>query len=164
VIITQAWSVGLTNGAWYANTLHMTAPGAKADEAARVFEHLNQTYTPNPEWTQRESAVSERTLAENERLLNQQARQWAASRPKTTWSPGTSSGYTGGTSDKAHRDFINSIHGTQDLTDRYGDPVYGVESHSTYHWQDGQGNIVGTDIHENPNPLEYERMTPAQPY
>jgi hypothetical protein len=160
VIIARALTVGLSNGAWYTTTLHMTAPGAKAEEAARIFEHLNQTHTPNPEWVQRETAVADRKSAENERLLQQQARQWAASRPRTTWSPGSTSGgtYSGGVSDESHQAFINSIRGTKDLTDRYGDSVYGVESYSNYHWQDGQGNIVGTDIDENPNPLEYERM------
>ena len=160
VIITQASTVGMNNGAWYTSTLHMTAPGAKAQEAARIFEHLNQTTTPNPEWMQQEATVGQRKFAENERLRQQQGRQWAASRPRTTWSPGSpgSSTYSGAASDDAHQAFINSIHGTQDLTDRYGDTVYGVESYSNYHWQDGQGNIVGTDIDENPNPLEYERM------
>ena len=160
VIITQALTVGMTNGGWYTNTFHMTAPGAKAEEAARILDHMNQTHTPNPEWAQREAAVGQRKYAENERLRHQQAQQWAATRPKTTWSPGApgSSTYSGAASDESHQAFINSIRGTQDLTDRYGDTVYGVESYSNYHWQDGQGNIVGTDIDENPNVLEYERM------
>jgi len=137
---------------WLVSTSVAIAPLARAEEAKRVIDHMNRTATPNRTWGAQQFAASQRAAQEA---------QMAAWRAKSRSGGRTSSGLgttTGGTSDEAHKAFIHSIHGTTDLTDRFGDTVYGVESYSNYHWQDRQGNIVGTDIDSNPNPLEYERM------
>jgi len=143
---------------WMASTSSMIAPPSRADEALRIRTHIDESTTMNRAWIEREFREGQRRAAEASRKAwqaQQRQRQLNAATRSTSTGTGSSS------DDGGHRAFINSIHGTQDLTDRFGDTVYGVESHSTYHWQDGQGNIVGTDIDSNPNVLEYERMSPA---
>jgi hypothetical protein len=160
LVIAHATSIRFSNGAgWVAVTSSGVAPAERRDEVVAVIEHVNRTMTPNRAWGEAQYAASQRAAQRAQIAAARAQRSRSTASTGTGWSPGSTS--STGTSDAAHDAFINSIRGTQDLTDRYGDTVYGVESYSNYHWQDGQGNIVGTDVDSNPNPLEYERMTPA---
>lgn len=159
ILIVHATTVELHSGGWYPSTSSIVAPAERADEARQAMEQFAQTFTPNMQWANREAQVGQRRLAEEARARSRSAGRGNYAGGYTGSSGSSSSTWSGSSSDASHQAFINSIHGTQDLTDQFGDTVWGVESNSTYHWQDNQGNIVGTDIDENPNPLEYSRMT-----
>ena len=156
--------VGPTGG-WLVSTSSLLAPIGRYGEAQRAMDLINETMVPNSDWMEREFTAAQRRAAEAARAVA--ARRPASGRTSSSL-PNSSEGSldtsTSSMSDDGHRAVIHSIHGTQDLTDRFGDTVYGVESTASHHWQDTQGNIVGTTIDQNPNPLEYTRMTSGGGY
>jgi len=156
--------VGPTGG-WLVSTSSLLSPVGRYGEARRAIDLINETMVPNPDWMEREFIAAQRRAAEAERAIA--ARRAASGRLSSSLPSSSESSLDTGassTSDDGHRALIHSIHGTQDLTDRFGDTVYGVESTASHHWQDTQGNIVGTTIDQNPNPLEYTRLTSGGGY
>lgn len=164
IVTSSTMSLAPQNGMamWSASSSTMITPRARLAEARQVLDHTQRTYTPNMQWQSREyQAMQQRIIAQNRQRRGGMNGGYASGgyTGGSTAGTGGYTGYTGGASDASHEAFINSIRGTQDLTDQFGDTHYGVETNSPYNWIDNSGNIVGTEIDENPNALEYTRMS-----
>lgn len=143
---------------WGAATSVFVAPEPRRDEARAILDRFRRTYTPDMAWREREAGVWSGPHGPpgpgwhgpgGHPLGGHGPSGWSSPPPWTPASPPPDTGMDA---------FIDALTGTVDLRDRWGDPVYDHESTAAYHWQDGQGNIVGTELDENPDPLEYERI------
>jgi hypothetical protein len=139
------------------------SPRGRLNETIRTQHQMAATYRANPAHEQRVAQISQQhtqsALAASGRRFDahqemmrgmyaagdQQMESWRAS---------------GRSSDEMHRRTIHGINETADVyNNQTGQTHYGVQGGYNTYWTDRNGNVVGSQGYDNPDPMRYERGT-----
>lgn len=148
------------------------SPAELLPATIRLSEQMSNSYRPNPEFEQRvqqisqasmqrQSAESRQQMAHNQSLHQQrmaniqsqfETSQAIADQRQQTWQEGQDA------ISERNRRVGNAILGTVDIYDaQAGQTVHGIDNTSNTYWTDQNGNVVGTEGYENPDPWYYEQ-------
>jgi hypothetical protein len=170
---------GPPHRSWLATPIAFIAPTARSAEAEVMMDRVTASFAMTPEYQQR----GERMLAETQRQINQDnqrtdaelariqqniasiERQGAADRARINAETNAYIGQLQSESwqnrmdsqDEGMRRWSNAMMGTTDVHDaQTGTTHYGVQSGYDSYWTDPASNtVVGTQGHDNPDPLRF---------
>lgn len=116
-------------------------------EAEKALAHVVGSLQMNPSWLQMQQGitgnVSQIVTKTNQYVSNIINQSYEAQQRSQ---------------DEMARRYSNYIRGMEDVRDPNTGETYKVESSSEYYWIDAAGNIVGTDLDTNPDPLNLQKM------
>lgn len=154
----QGWILAGTNllsqfgvGVWNVSLLlGYLAPENDAATAEAVLAHVVRTWQVDPQWhaaqletTRVVSGITTQTGQEINAIINSAFENAQATQAATA------------------QDFSDTLLEVERVEDARTGEVYELKSGSNYYWIDAQGNILGTDVHANPDGLRFEEMIDA---
>jgi hypothetical protein len=141
--LTQATGMGL----WSVPYLYgYLAPSAREGEAQQVLSHMIESTVINPQWVAMQQGLTANTsaiVADTNRAITKIISQ--------------SFERTQAVMDELDRRRSNATRGVVDVTDPVSGRDFQVESGSNYYWIDHRGNIVGTDVYNQPT-IDFREM------
>jgi hypothetical protein len=140
--------MGEQSGVWNVTALlGFVAPEERAAEAGAILAHMIQSFEWNLDWVR-----GQQHLTMEAARINRETNEYIAGVINDAYERRQAS------QDEMARRFSNAITEQVDVVDPTTGEGFKVESGSNYYWIDALSNIVGTELHANPDPMRLREM------
>lgn len=144
----QASAMAGGSGVWNVQYLYgLLAPAARSKEAHAVLGRMVASFRLDPNWTRMQTG-----LAGNVARIAAETGQHISGLIAESYERNSA------IRDESVAKFACHIRGVEKVEDPVTGETYEVKSGSRYYWIDAMENVVGTDLHRNPDPMEFRRM------